>query len=374
MTANPLVAAPVDTASPFSGTFLLEDGAQFVSAVESRDWVSGGMALFAGAMDTVAAVSDPLGTLFAMGLGWVLDHVEPLKGWLNNLTGNAGDVAAFAATWQNIERQMSTCRDTYAGYVNRDVADMSGTAIDAYRRFGADVAEHLGAAGQWSAAMATALEVCSSLVQIVHDVVRDAIAQVAGAICSYAVELVVTLGAATPLIIEQATTRAAALTTRVSAYIDNLLSSFRSLRGLLDDLGALLRRFKKAFDDVPKGKSKALDDGPAPAGKKPPTASPLDEFQIGSVAEDLVSDSNFIKSSESSGRTTLQYDRAGGFEQAQADFARLAEGLGVTTYPNGTSVITLSNGTKVNVREHSSGGRPTLEIVTPGNPTMKFRY
>ncbi len=266
MSANPLVVAPVDTRSPLAGTFLLEDGESFVRAVENQDWISGGMALFAGAMDTIAAVSDPLGTLFAMGLGWVMEHISPLKDWLDDLTGSSAEVAAFAGTWRNVAGVMHDAATTLPRMVGADLAEMSGEAVDAYRSFQADVAKHLGGAGTWADAMATGLGVCATLVQIVHDVVRDAIAEVVGAICSYAVELVCTAGLATPLVIEQATTRASALAGRVSSFITRLLDSCKHLKGLIDKLADLLRRFKSIFDQLLPGGGRV--DGNVP-GRRP---------------------------------------------------------------------------------------------------------
>ena len=81
---NPLVAERKDTTTPLAGTFLLEDGEALVQAINDKDWVAGGLAVVGGAFDAAAAASDPIGTLIAMGLGWVLDHVQPFNTWLNS--------------------------------------------------------------------------------------------------------------------------------------------------------------------------------------------------------------------------------------------------------------------------------------------------
>lgn len=261
MSANPLVAERVDSTTPFAGTLLLEDGEQLVAAVQNGDWVSGGMALFSGAMDTVAAVSDPMGTLFAMGLGWVIDHVSPLNEWLEDLTGDADQVAAFATTWANVATSVQGSADELARVVAADLADMDGLTVVAYRALAADMAEHLDGAGRWASGMSTALQVASTLVQIVHDVVRDAIAQVLGAVASYAVELVATAGLATPLVIEQAATRAAALATRVGRYVTELLSSFRNLQGVVDSLRRLMDDLGRVFDDLVPGRPAGSPEG-----------------------------------------------------------------------------------------------------------------
>ena len=76
-TANPLVVAPIDTATPFSGAGLLDSGSQLVSAIESGNWAEGTLAGVGVALDTAATVVDPLGSLIGAGLGWLIDHLEP---------------------------------------------------------------------------------------------------------------------------------------------------------------------------------------------------------------------------------------------------------------------------------------------------------
>ena len=94
-----LVSGPAEMSTPFTGLGLIEDGESLAQAIKSGDWVAGGLAAFSTIADGIAAVIDPLGQLIAMGMGWLMEHIEPLKGWLNDLTGDAGEVAGFAATW-----------------------------------------------------------------------------------------------------------------------------------------------------------------------------------------------------------------------------------------------------------------------------------
>jgi hypothetical protein len=281
--ANPLVAGAVDMSTPFTGAFLLEDGEALCAAIESGDWVAGGMAAFSTAADTIAMVSDPLGSLIATGLGWVMEHIEPLKGWMNDLTGDAGEVAGFAQTWTNVSGQMTASADELARVLG-DLDGMEGDAIEAYRAFQADAEKHLRAAGSWADAMAVGLQIASTIVKIVHDLVRDAIAQVVGSVISYASTLVLTAGLATPLVIEQVATRVASLVGRVGKTITQLLSSGKQLSKLLDDLQAL---FKKAQDVF----QRALSGGNAPKPPRRPDAGPrhrnLDPKKTAALRRDL---------------------------------------------------------------------------------------
>ena len=236
-----LVAPPVETTSPFSGAFLIEDGQCLVDAVRSGDWLEGGVAAFSALLDTAGAVIDPIGTLIANGLGWVLDHLEPLKGWMNDFTGDPGEVAAFAQTWENAAERL---RESGEALLRRtaDVGALSGAAVDAYLDYAADASRHLAATGDWASAIATGMRVASQLVQVVHDVVRDAVAQVVGTALAVAAETALTLGIAAPFAIGQVTVRVASVAETVGNAIVRLQRGFRELVRLIGELRELFAR------------------------------------------------------------------------------------------------------------------------------------
>jgi hypothetical protein len=261
---NPLVAGAVDTTTPFSGTFLLEDGEMLCTAIQNGDWVSGGLATFSAAMDGLSFAIDPLGSLIAMGLGWVIDHIEPIKGWFNDLTGDAGEVMGFATTWQNIAGYLAQA----AGDLQSSLAGLSefrGQAGTAFAAFHADTAKHLDAAGQWSSAIGTGMQIASTIVQMVHDMTRDAITTIIGTAASAATTTVLTLGFGAPVAVAQVTSKVASLAGKLAKFVTRLLASIRDLTKLVDKLVAL---FKKLSDVV----AGALRSGPAPKTPDAPAA------------------------------------------------------------------------------------------------------
>ena len=248
--SNPLVAARKDTTTPLAGTFLLEDGEALVQAIEEKDWVAGGLAVAGAIGDAAAAASDPIGTLISMGLGWVLDHVQPFNTWLEQLTGDADQVKAHAATWKNVQQHLQTTAQNMISYVQSDVADMAGQTVDAYRGAAGDMAKAINGAGTWAGAMGTALDITAFIVQFVHDFVRDAISEVVGSILSYATELIVSVGLAWPIVLEQITTRIASLIGQVGRNVKNLVTSARNLVKKLGDLKSLFHALKGKLDDL----------------------------------------------------------------------------------------------------------------------------
>lgn len=274
MTTNALVAGPVDVSTPFSGAFLLESCESLSSGIRNGDWVEGGLGAFSAVADGVATVVDPLGSLIAAGLGWLMEHMEPLKGWLNDLTGDAGEVMGFAGTWQNIATEMQGVADE----VNRLLSDLdgqSGAMIDAYRKFQAEASAHIAAAGSLSSAIGTGMEIASTIVKIVHDLTRDVLAQVVGTAISATATAVVTLGFGTPWAVSQVASRVASLSGRVSTAISRLLRAVRALLPKLDEAAALFRSLQDSFAKALPTRGRGASDVPT---RGPDTPRTYDEM------------------------------------------------------------------------------------------------
>ena len=218
MTANPLVAGPVDTSTAFGGAGVLESVTDLCSSLESGSWVAVGLAGVGAALDVAATVIDPLGSLIGAGLGWLMEHLEPLKGWLNDLTGDAGAVLGFAGTWQNVADAMGAAGDELTRVVRADLEAMTGASIAAYAAYADGLADRIRATGGSASAIGGALKTCAMVVQVVHDLVRDTLASLVGSIISWAAEAVFTLGLATPVIVGQVSTRVSSLATKVGPF------------------------------------------------------------------------------------------------------------------------------------------------------------
>lgn len=248
--SDPLVAAPIDTATPFSGTRLLEDGAQLTTAITEGDWVSGSLAVFASGADLIAAALDPIGTAISMGVGWLLDHVDPLKSWLNELTGDAGAVAGGAATWANVSAALQASADALMRSLDSTLSTQQAETIRAYEQLQREHANHLSMASGLAGGISTGLTVASTLVQVVHDLVRDAIGDIVGKFASAALQEVLTLGLATPKIISDIVATVNKWVNRLGSKVDDLLRSFDNLSDLMKRVDRLLDRLRGVMDKL----------------------------------------------------------------------------------------------------------------------------
>jgi hypothetical protein len=282
---GPLVAAPVSVSSPFDGLWLVQDGMSLANGITNGDWVEGGLGAFSLLLDGVAALVDPIGTLIGMGLSWVLEHIWPLNEYLNALTGNAGEVLRMSQTWANISTHLAGAGSDLDRFLGQ-LESLEGAAMEAYRTFQHDVAEHIALAGTLAAATSTALEIASTIVKIVHDLTRDVISQIAGTAISAAITTAATVGFGAPVAIAQVAARVSALVPKVTKAIEAVIRSFEKLTPLLakvDEINAAIKRVLDRFlggggtpTTHPGGPHVNPSDGGPPSGsgwhRKPATA------------------------------------------------------------------------------------------------------
>jgi RHS repeat-associated protein len=73
--------------------------------------------------------------------------------------------------------------------------------------------------------------------------------------------------------------------------------------------------------------------------------------------------------------SSKQYNKEGGFDQANKDFDKLAGSKSkIQNRGNGTRTATTPEGTKLTVRPTSTEGKPTLDIDIAGQRIIKIRY
>jgi hypothetical protein len=238
--SDTLVVGPLDTTSPVAGTHLVESLVDLSTSIRSESWLDATLNGAAAVMDAAAAVMDPIGSLISAGLGWLMEHLEPLKGWLDDLTGDAGAVLGFAATWDNIAAELDLAAGDYTRVLRHDVGAMTGHGVQAYLAHADGVTGNLRGLTSASSAVAAALRTASTVVQTVRELVRDALADLVGAAISWGLQVAVTAGLGTPWVAAQVATRVSSLVARVGGKVTAVVRSMTSLRGLVSELDGVL--------------------------------------------------------------------------------------------------------------------------------------
>ncbi|GDY32304.1 WXG100-like domain-containing protein [Gandjariella thermophila] len=200
---NPVTSGP--GGNWYSGTGIIDDFLQYKKDIESGNGWASSFDMVAVGLDTLGLIQDPLGSALSMLAGWMIDHLKPLKLMLDELAGNPDTVTGVANTWKNISRQLTTTGTNYRESVSRDIAGWHGPAADAYHRRASVLVEALASAAALADAMSALVTIGAELVSTVRGTIRDIIANLVGELASDALQEACTLGAATPVVAEEAT-------------------------------------------------------------------------------------------------------------------------------------------------------------------------
>ena len=251
---NELVAEVKESETVWSGSRLIEDGFDLKEAFESKSWVAGGLATAATAADTAAAVMDPLGEALSTGIGWIIEHLWPLKDWLNELAGDSDAVAAAASTWTNIGTKLSSCATSLDTVCSSRLAGQESLAVATFKTLQAG-------------AISGGLTLASMIVRMVHDMVRDAIADVIGKLTSKAAIMAVSLGTAAPWAVSSVAADVSSWVTRLSKEVADVVLSSKNLKNLLYTARALFDDVATSFAHIPSKIGDSLASIPTKVGE-----------------------------------------------------------------------------------------------------------
>ena len=258
----------------------MEDGADLKEAFESKSWVAGGLGTVATALDTAAAVMDPLGEALSAGVGWIIEHLGSLNEWLNELTGDSDAVAAAASTWTNIATKLNSCATDLDKVRSSRLAGQESLAVATFKTLQAGSASHLRMTGQLAGAISGGLTVASMIVRMVHDMVRDAISDVIGKLLSKASITVLTAGVAAPWAVSSVATDVSSWATRLSKEVADVVLSSKNLKKLLDKAENLFSRLGKKWESFKASRAEKK------AAKKKAAENPADDTKNADNATD----------------------------------------------------------------------------------------
>ena len=264
---NELVAEVKESETVWSGSRLIEDGFDLKEAFESKSWVAGGLATAATAADTAAAVMDPLGEALSTGIGWIIEHLWPLKDWLNELAGDSDAVAAAASTWTNIGTKLNSCASELDTVCSSRLAGQESLAVATFKTLQAGSASHLRMTGEVAGAISGGLTLASVIVRVVHDMVRDAIADVIGKLTSKAAIMAVSLGTAAPWAVSSVAADVSSWVTRLSKEVADVVLSSKNLKNLLYTARALFDDVATSFAHIPSKIGDSLASIPTKVGE-----------------------------------------------------------------------------------------------------------
>lgn len=227
-----LVATSTTTRTAYTGISLADGSQGLYQSVRSGSWVDSMLAGGSLVGDAAATVIDPFSALLANGLGWAMEHFEPLREVLDKLTGLPDKVAAHAQTWANMAGALQTMAADLQSNLAADLPDWDGTAAESYRSMMTNNVDGLGGLTVLADTMSAATQAAGNLVQFTRDIVRDLICDLVARVIVWATEAlaIVTI----PIVTAQIISAVAKWCARIFGYTGALISSLQNLTALME--------------------------------------------------------------------------------------------------------------------------------------------
>lgn len=231
-----------------AGLTVLDDLQSVSDGLASGDWLN----VTLGTVSGGASLLDPIGTLAEQGAGWLIEHLQPLKGWLEELTGSPGQVQALAGAWDQISTDLTASSEAISGFVRLDLADFEGNAVEAYRTLQARNTDLLNSIAGTSAAISAGLANATQMVQMVYELTRDVIAIIVGMIIGALLTSWIPVYGQARLITEVAEV--------VGKYVPTVAKSIETLIGAFEKLQELLRKAATILRAIPAHSTGVVSD------------------------------------------------------------------------------------------------------------------
>ncbi|WP_280262129.1 hypothetical protein [Nocardia wallacei] len=184
---------------------------------------------------------DPFNLVGGLLMGWMLEHVEPLRKTLDSLAGNPDMVKAYSKSWENISKELGKVAEGWVNEVGAGTQEWVGQTGDAYRT----KADSINAAIVQQAGTAESLgkinEKISDLVDGVRGIITEILNTLAGMLVEIAAILVASAGTASPALIARAVFGISGAATKMSTVLAQLASEILSVGALADDVVKTIR-------------------------------------------------------------------------------------------------------------------------------------
>jgi uncharacterized protein YukE len=228
---NTLIAQTNSTRTAYTGSSLADGFNGLYQSVQGGSWVDSLIAGGSFALDAASTVLDPFSALLANGLGWAMEHFEPLREVLDKLAGIPDMVMAHAETWNNMAGALQTMADDLYSSLASDLPDWSGSAAESYQGLMVNNVDGIGGLSVLASTMSSATQAAGNLVSFTRDIVRDLICDLVARVIVWAAEaiFVVTI----PVVAAQIVSAVVKWAGRILGYTSALVTSLTNLKTLM---------------------------------------------------------------------------------------------------------------------------------------------
>ena len=219
----------IDNTTPTEGLVILDtlyNAAQDLRSGDVNNLVDSAQGLLEEAGNLAL---DPVGTIAGSVVEWIMQHVDPLKSWVNQLTGDSGQVYGMSASWDSISSSLASIAEELESATTNDFADMTGESVRAYGERQAVVYSAINGVSEASGAFGEALSKVADSVDSIHDAVVSAISDIVVTCFEVVAEEILSFGLATPVAEAQVAGKTSKWVNRIEPVLEVLMNALQAI-------------------------------------------------------------------------------------------------------------------------------------------------
>lgn len=226
---SPEFTRSIDYTTPTEGLGIVDElynVAQDLRAGEVNNLVDSAKAIYE---EAAGLAVDPIGGLVGMGVEWILQHIDPLKTWVNQLTGDSAQVYGMSSSWDSISSSLASVAEELQSTAEAAMSGMQGEAVRAYLERQAVVYSAIDGVSAASGAFGEALTRVADSVDSIHDAVVGAIGDIVGSCVSAAVEVILSAGILAPAAEAQVASKVAKWVGLIEPVLEILMEALQAI-------------------------------------------------------------------------------------------------------------------------------------------------
>ena len=251
-----------------------------VIQLDAGDWKGGAESALSAVQGIGEIALGGLAGLVSFGVDILLNYVDPLKFWMDQLTGDSAQVNGMAMTWASIGDSLRSTASELDSGSSSAMQNMKGESVSRYLSRQGQVVGSINTLADASATVGSAVAKAAELVKKTHDYVCKLISDIIGEAVEGVALAGLTLGTSLIKAAVRVGERAIAEAWNVQNILNLLKMAFDELKSLFDILTAAAPAFLSAIREVGKECGTpgggCCGEGSSSSSDKP-KHSPLDE-------------------------------------------------------------------------------------------------
>lgn len=248
---NPLFVN-MDEKSQYKGTLVIEAWDSLIDSItgEAQSEVDLAFNAIGAAASTASAIADPFATALGAGFGWIMEHVGILKEALDEVMGDPEDIQANVDATKGKAADLRVLAEDHRSSLARP-DDWTGASSERFEVSMDAMGKELDGLANAVEGKAKIVAMMGTLVSVLRDLVRDAIAQLLGSLTANGVigiaGAIFTFGGSLVYAGAQIAQKVGALSISIATKVERVISALSTLMSKITGIDDIVERIGKGW-------------------------------------------------------------------------------------------------------------------------------